>query len=466
METQVAIVGAGPAGYTAALRLRQLGSEVVLIERDEIGGTCLNWGCIPTKALFHATERIEAALSGAAMGIRFAAPEVNVAELRSWTTDVVTVLRDGVGTLLDGAGVAVVRSTARLATDGGLLLDDGERVKAERIVLASGSAAIEIPSMPFDGETVWSSDDALALTEIPERFLVIGAGVVGLEMALLYRRLGSEVTVVELADRLLPTMDLDPRILSTLGRGLAQRGITVRLGDAAASFAPTGGAGVLTTASGVELEADRMLVAVGRRARTRELGLEELSVACDEAGRVTVDEGFATSVPGLYAIGDVIAGPMLAHKASADALAVAAGLHGESFAVDYEAVPQAVFTDPEVACVGLSERSARERGLTVDVGRFPYAALGRAQAMDESEGLFQVVADHDSGRLLGVQVVGAHAADLIGIGALGLHGELTVHQLADAVQVHPTLPEGLKEAAENALGRAIHIAGRRPRREP
>jgi len=468
MTFDVAVIGAGPAGYVAAIRLGQLGMKVVLIERERVGGTCLNWGCIPTKSLFHATKLVERAAAGGEMGIRFAPPTVDVDALRSWVGGVVSGLCHGIETVLDAAGVVRVTGHGRLGVGGGVMIDGGERVEAKQVILATGSVPFEIPALPFSEPAVWSSNDAVALARIPERLVIVGAGVIGLEMASIYRRLGSEVVVLELADRLLPGVDMDRRLLAVLGRALDKEGIEVRLGDPAASFLATADGGAVTTQSGDSLQAEKVLVAVGRRPRTGDLGLDAAGVSVDRGGRIEVNERMETVVPGIYAIGDAVAGPMLAHKASAEAVALAERLGGDegSGLLDHTLIPQAVFTDPEAASVGISEATARAQGLSTITGRFAYAALGKAQAMAEAEGMFQVVAEAGTRRLMGVQVVGSHASDLIGIAALALQTGCTVEDLAGSIQVHPTLPEGMKEAAEAALGKAIHAVNRPPRGRP
>jgi dihydrolipoamide dehydrogenase len=463
MRYDVAIMGAGPAGYTAAIRLGQRGRRVALVEGETVGGTCLNWGCIPTKALFHATGAIAAAEAAAARGIRFPSPDVELDALRGSTGQTVDGLRKGVESLLDDLDVERIAGHGTLVA-GGVRVED-ETIEAEAVILATGSQPVEIPFLPFSEERVWSSDDAVWVPEIPERLVIIGAGVIGLEMATIYRRLGSDVVVLEMIDRLLPGVDLDRRALALLARGLSSQGISVQLDDAAKGFEAANGSATVTTVSGKRLEGDRVLVAVGRRPRTGDAGLREAGVTLEDGGRVRIDGGYRTTVDDVYAVGDIVSGPMLAHKASADALSLAAMLAGDETArVDPEGVPQAVFTAPEVASIGVSEATARERGWEILVGRCPYGALGKAQAMGHSEGIFQVVAERESGRLLGVQIVGAEAAEIIGVAAVSLQAGLDVHALAQAVQVHPTLPEGLKEAAEAALGMAIHVRNRPPRR--
>jgi dihydrolipoamide dehydrogenase len=347
-----------------------------------------------------------------------------------------------------------------LAGPGRVGLSTGETLDAERVVLATGSTPIEIPGFPFSHPRVWSSDDALALTEVPTRLLVVGGGVIGLELATIYRRLGSEVAVVEMMGDVLPGLDLDARTLALVRRSLGALGITLHLNAAAESFEETSQGIAVRLRSGQRLEAERVLVAVGRRANSAGIGLETAGILPDRRGFVPVDSSLRTSAPDVWAIGDLVPGPMLAHKASAEGVRVAGSFVGEDVPLDYEAIPQAVFTDPEVASVGLSEARAKEMGHETVVGRFPYAALGKALGMGESEGFFQVVGQKGTGRLLGVQIVGAEASDLISEAALAIQSGLTLARIAEAIHPHPTLPEGLKEAAENALGRAIHTVNR------
>ncbi len=460
MKYDVAIIGAGPGGYVSAIRMGQLGLNVALIEEAKLGGVCLNRGCIPTKALYSATKLLERAKSAGEMGIEFAAPRIDLARLASWKEGVVSGLVDGVATLLKSNGVTVYQARGRLDGTGRVALSTGETLDAERIVLAAGSSPIEIPGYSFSDPYVWSSDEALALTEIPQRLVVIGGGVIGLELATIYNRLGSTVTVIEMMDEILPGIDLDRRTIATLKRSLKAQGINIHLNMAAETYKETAQGLAIKTKSSESFEADRVLLAVGRRPNSSEIGLETLGIEPDRRGFIQVAGNLQTSAPGVYAIGDLVPGPMLAHKASAEGLKLAATFVGDELPLDYETIPQAIFTDPEVASVGLSEKLAKEKGIDTVVGRFPYAALGKAQGMRETEGFFQVVAEAKSGHLLGTQIVGAEASDLISEAALAVQNGLPLSAIAEAVHPHPTLPEGLKEAAENALGRAIHTVNR------
>jgi dihydrolipoamide dehydrogenase len=438
----------------------QLGLKVVLVEKGDLGGVCLNRGCIPTKALYSATKLLERATDAKAMGIEFTAPVIDLEKLASWKDGVISTLVGGIAALLKANKATVISARGTIAGQGMINLSTGETIEAERIVLATGSSPIEIPGFSFANSYVWSSDDALGLTEIPKRLVVIGGGVIGLEIATIYNRLGSTVTILEMMPEILPGIDLDRRTISTLKRALKAQGITIRVNTAAKSIEETPEGPLVQIADGDAVAADRILLAVGRRPNSAGVGLETVGIEPDRRGFVPVDEKLQTSAPGVYAIGDLVPGPMLAHKASAEAVHLAALFVGEDSSLDYETIPQAIFTDPEIASVGLSEKKAKEEGYDIIVGRFPYAALGKAQGMRETEGFFQVVADAKSKRLLGAQIIGAEASALIAEAALAVQNKLPLSAIADGIHAHPTLPEGLKEAAEAALGRAIHAVNR------
>ena len=450
------VIGAGPAGYVAARRLGQLGREVILVERDQVGGTCLNRGCIPTKALYAATAPLGRRAALGEMGIELSA-RVDLPRLREWTAGMVATLRQGVEKLLGASGVEVLKGEARLSGPGLVRMagEEGElELQAEAIVLATGSAPIQLPGLPFDGERVWSSRDALALPKVPEQLVVVGGGVIGLELATVYRRLGSQVTVVEMQERLLPGIGLSRRGLATLGQSLKRQGIEIRLNTAAIGCT---GAGLLVRSPDGEEEipCEAMLVAVGRRPDPTGLGLETVGIE-PQRGFVATDGSFQAG-SGIYVIGDLRGGPLLAHKASHEGLLVAELLAGvrDSAPTDL-VIPQAIFTQPEVGLVGLSEEEARAAGYQVTVGRFPLGALGRALAEGEPLGHFQLVAEKDTGRLLGAEIVAPHASDLIAEAALAIQAGLTLESLADTVHAHPTFPEGLWEATLAALGRPLH----------
>ena len=496
-STQVAIIGGGPAGYVAARRLGQLGVETVLIEKAHLGGTCLNEGCIPTKALYVATSPFGHRETFARMGVSLDV-HADIERLRAWVSEVIEGLRAGVGKLLAGSKVTVLGGEAQIAGPGRLRVRTANEeldLAAGAIVLATGSSPVELRGFPFDGERVWSSGDALRLGHVPERLVVIGGGVIGLELGTVYRRLGSEVVVVEVLDRLLPGVGLSRRGESVLRRALAGQGMDVRLGGRAERLTENGV--VLRTGSGEEeIAADAVLLAVGRKPNTDGLGLDTVGVRV-EKGFVVTDARCAAA-PGVHAIGDVRGGWLLAHKASHEGLLVAGevasavrgAVHGtpapDGAAVGHRVrryrlrttdngsrttdhgvvasgfipdvvggyvVPQAIFTQPEVALAGIPIDEAAAQGLRV--GRFPFAALGRARAEGEIEGHFQVVADGD-GRVVGAEIIGPHASDLIAEATLAIQAGLTAEQLAETVHAHPTFPEGLWEATLALLGRPLH----------
>ena len=458
------VIGAGPGGYVAALRAAQLGLKTACVEKDaSLGGTCLNVGCIPSKALLHSSELYAAA------GKEFRTHGIGVGEL---TLDlgammkrknrVVTTLTRGIAGLFKKAGVEPITGTARLAGEGRVVVtnDDGERtLKAEKILIASGSVPIELPSLPFDGKRILDSTAALALDSVPARLLVVGAGAIGLELGSVWSRLGAEVTVVELTPGVTPGMDV--AMGKELQKALRKQGLKFRF-ETSVESAVAGDAGVtaklrLKDGSEEDLETDAILVAVGRRAFAEGLGLAEAGVATDERGRITVDADFATNVPGVYAIGDVIAGPMLAHKAEEEGVGCVEKLAGHAGHVSYDTIPAVVYTHPEFAAVGLTSEQAASQGIEVREGLFPFAGNGRARTMGETEGAVKILADAKTDRVLGVHIVGPGASDLIAEAAVAMEMGASAEDLARSVHAHPTLPEAIKEAALAVDGRALHI---------
>ncbi|MGQ9700263.1 MAG: dihydrolipoyl dehydrogenase [Candidatus Bipolaricaulaceae bacterium] len=451
-KAEVVVIGGGPAGYVAARRLGQLGVETVLVEREHLGGTCLNRGCIPTKALYAATLPLGKRELYHRMGLDLEI-RVDLPRLRAFLGEVVGRLRAGVGQILSGAKVAVISGQAQLVGPGEVeVLSDSraERIQAKAVVLATGSSPLELPFLPFDGERVWSSDHALALSKIPERLAVVGGGVVGLELATVFRRLGAEVTVVEMTEGLLPGLGLSRRAEAFLRQALIRQGIEIRLGTKASGLSPHG---ILVEGQRTkEIEAEVVLVAVGRRPHSE--GLEKLGLKL-ERGFVGTDENFRAG-PGVYAIGDLRGGAFLAHKASHEGLLLAGILAGElrGEAPKLEApraMPWAVFTQPEVARVGLPVDTP---GLSV--ARFPFSALGRAWAEGEPEG-FVALATDGTGKIVGAEIVGPQASELIAEAALAVELGLSLADLARVVHAHPTFPEALWEAALLGLGRPLHL---------
>ncbi|MCB9664805.1 MAG: dihydrolipoyl dehydrogenase [Alphaproteobacteria bacterium] len=457
---QALVIGAGTGGYPCGIRLGQLGVKVLLVEKAEIGGVCLNVGCIPSKALITAAKRVEEIQHAGDMGIQVGGEvSVDMAKLQAWKAKIVGKLTGGVGHLLKANGAVVVKGTARLTGPNSVEVtgDDGVTTyTADHIVLASGSRPIEIPGFAFADEPVLDSTKALALQEIPKRLVVIGGGYIGLELGSMFAKLGTEVTVVEAMDQVLPGFDADA--VKLISRRLKKAGIKVLLGTKAKGWEKAAD-GITVTVEGkdgaVALEADKVLVTVGRFPVTDGLGLDELGL--EKEGRfLKVDAQRRTSVPHIFATGDVCGQPMLAHKATYEAELVAEVIAGHNRVFDARTVPAVVFTDPEIATAGMSEVEARARG-EVLVGKVPFAAIGRALTTGESDGFYKVIADKETREILGVVICGPHASDLISEAGLAIELHAEAGDMGLTIHPHPTLGEGLMEAAKAALGEAIHV---------
>ena len=459
----LAIIGAGPGGYVAAIRAAQLGQRVALIEKDTaLGGTCLNVGCIPSKALLESSERYHAATSEfAAHGVQVAGVTLDLATMMARKAGVVEQLTGGVAGLMKKNKVTVVRGQGALVSATKVAVKSGEgtqELEADKILLASGSVPVELADLPFDGKRVISSTEALSLSAVPEQLLVVGAGAVGLELGLVWLRLGAEVTVVELLPQIVPFADR--QLARTLDRSLRAQGMNIRT-HTRVSAAEVGDSGVKVTLLGPkdkteELQVSHVLVAVGRKPCTDGLGLDAAGVALDDRGRVQVNEHLETSVPGIFAIGDLIKGPMLAHKAEEEGVAVAERLAGLPGHVNYDAIPGVVYTTPELSMVGLTEEQAKEQGLEYKLGRFTFRANGRALAAGQVEGLVKILADKATDRIIGVHILGPHASELIAEAVLAMEFSASSEDLARTVHAHPTLAEAVKEAALAVDRRAIH----------
>ncbi|MES2638713.1 MAG: dihydrolipoyl dehydrogenase [Myxococcota bacterium] len=456
------VLGAGPGGYPAGIRLGQLGVKTLVIEREYWGGVCLNVGCIPSKALITAAKRLEEIQHADAMGIEVAgAASMNMTKLQAWKGTVVNRLTGGVRTLLKGNKVDMATGTAKFVGPKALELTgpDGTvtRYEADHIVIATGSRPIEIPGFSFADARILDSTKGLALPEIPKRLAVIGGGYIGLELGSVYAKLGTKVTVIEMADQLLP--GFDPDVVKLIDRKLRKGGVDVQLKAQAQGWEDTGTGALLrykTPDGDKTLEADYILVTVGRRPNTDAIGLE--SVGLEMEGRfIKTDKQLKTSVPGVYAIGDCTTGLMLAHKATHDGEVVAEVIAGHDAYNDAKTVPAVVFTDPEIATAGLMEHEAKAKGYTLKVGKVPYAAIGRALTTNEPDGFIKVIADAADNRILGVTIVGAHASDLISECVLAVEMDCELMDVALSIHPHPTMGEGIMEAAKAALGEAVHI---------
>jgi len=447
---EVLIIGAGPGGYVAGIRLGQLGKRVLVVDKDRIGGVCLNRGCIPTKALLSAMELKTRAERGGRMGISVDNLRVDIPALEQWKNSIVDRLVKGVESLFKRNGVEFIKTEARFIDERRVRVGD-ETLEPENIIIATGSHPLPLPGVEFDHKEIIDSDDALNISDIPKDLLIVGAGAVGLEFATIYSRLGSRVTVVEMMDQILPGMDSE--VAQTLLKILKHQGIEVIL-NAKVREIKREPLRVVIEDRG-EVETDRVLIAIGRRPCTQDF--RELGVELDASGFVRVDEFRQTSVKGIYGVGDITGPPLLAHKAMREGIVAAERIAGTPSAYNSKAIPLSVFTDPELASVGLSEDEAKEMGYDTLVGRFPLIASGRALTLGYSQGMAKVVADKKTDKILGVHILAPEASSLISAGVVGVERGIKVKDFASLVQPHPTMSEILLEACENLHKKAIHI---------
>ncbi|AUX08061.1 dihydrolipoamide dehydrogenase [Halalkaliarchaeum desulfuricum] len=466
--TDVLVIGAGPGGYVAAIRAAQHGLDTTLVERDAYGGVCLNYGCIPSKALITGAGLAHEAGNAEHMGIH-ADPAVDMEGLGGWKDDVVDQLTGGVEKLCKANGVNLVEGEASFADENTVRVAHGgdgqgsESIEFEHAIVATGSQPIELPGFDFTDEEVWTSRDALAADTIPDRLVVVGAGYIGMELATVFAKLGTDVTVVEMLDDALPMYESDvARVVRKRAKDL---GIEFQFGEGASEWqeSPDGGIQVVTeTEDGVEstYAADKVLVAVGRRPVTEGVGLEAAGIETDDNGFIEVDDRMRTNRDHVFAIGDVAGEPMLAHVASHEGIVASEVIAGEPAAMDAQAVPAAVFTDPEVATVGMTEAEAEEEGFEPVVGEMPFRASGRALTADHTDGFVRIVADEETGLVLGGQIVGPEASELIAEVSLAVEMGATLEDVGSTIHTHPTLAEAVMEAAENAQGQAIHTLNR------
>ncbi len=461
----LAIIGAGPGGYVAAIRAGQLGLKTVVIEDEWLGGVCLNVGCIPSKAIISAAKDFKHAKHGATKGLLFDNPRVDMPGLVKFKDGVVGKLTGGVGGLLKANKVEHKQGRAVFVGKNKLKITgkDAGEIEAKHIIVATGSHSIEIPGFPFDEKQIVSSTGALDLQAVPKKLVVIGGGVIGLELGCAFQNLGSEVTVIEMMDQLIPGVDKE--IAKGLERSLKKRKMALNLEARAKDAKFTGKAGkvTFTDKSGKDqtVDADVVLVSVGRRPNTKDLGLDKAGVKLDERGFVPTNKQMQTNVSHIYAIGDITHGPMLAHKASKEGVVAVEAIAGDKgAAADWVTIPGVIFTDPEVATAGISEEQAKAAGRDIKVGKFNVIALGKALADDETEGFYKVIADAKTDRVLGVHILAQHASDLITEAVLAMEMGATVEDLTLTVHPHPTMSEGIMEAAEALHGKAIHAINR------
>ncbi len=463
----VVIIGSGPGGYVAAIRAAQLGLKTAIVEKDkELGGTCLNIGCIPSKALLTSSDHFVFAKKEAAKhGIVLEKVGLDLAAMLARKDKVVKTMNGGVKALMKGNKIATFEGLGTVTAPGRVAIKpaegDSQEIEAKNIIIATGSVPVELANMKFDGDVIVSSTEALTFEKAPERLVVIGGGAIGLELGSVWSRLGSEVIVLEFLPRIALGFDLE--LANLLQRSLTAQGMKFHLETKVGSVKVENGRAVATATKGGEelkFEADKVLVSVGRRAFAKGVFGEKLGVALDDRGRVKVDEHFRTNVEGIYAIGDVIAGPMLAHKAEEEGIACVEMIAGKAGHVNYDVIPGIIYTNPELAGVGVTEDFAKEKGMEVRIGKFPFRANGRAVANEDVEGVVKFVADAKTDRILGAHILAHAASELIAETVAAMEFGGSSEDLGRTVHAHPTLSEAVKEAALAVEKRALHIGNR------
>lgn len=460
IQADVTIVGGGPGGYVCAIRAAQLGLKTVLVEADRLGGECLNYGCIPSKSIISVSKLLDRVKEAEKFGLRASAVSVDFAQLQKWKSEVVSKLVSGIEGLLKGYHATVLMGEAEVRAKDRVVVTTSqgkEEITTKNLVLATGTRTSALPGLELDGRLVIGSKEGLELTAAPRRLLIVGGGAIGLEFASMFQKLGSSITIVEIMDQLMPGSD--PEVVRVVQGKLEARGAKIYLKSKVASISKEGSKAkvlVETPEGSSKVEVETLLVSVGRKPRTDKLNLKEIGVKTDQGGFITTDKKMQTSVPGVYAIGDVRGPPLLAHKASKEGVVAAECIAGLPSAADWKVIPDAVFCDPEVATVGLTEAKAIEAGYEVKKSRFQFAALGRALSTGEPEGFVKVVSRAEDGLVLGVQIVGPEASNLISEVALAIEMGATVEDIALTIHPHPTLPEAIMEASESAAGRPIH----------
>ena len=461
------IIGAGTGGYPCAIRLGQLGVDAMLVEKDKPGGVCLNWGCIPSRALISATKLYHKAQHAESMGISFAKPKLDMRKMQEWKSGIVNKLTGGVQSLVKGAGTQYVKGTATFIGPKRVRVDyaDGKEsdiVEAEHIVVATGSLPIAIPGFEIDQKRIVDSTGALNIDHVPDEIVCIGGGIIGLELGQTFQRMGTKLTVLEGSDRILGPCDKD--VAKVVHKQIIKDGGEIVVNAMAKGWEDRKGKAIVKYEVGGEIKevsADIVLVAVGRRPVTKGFGLEKTGAKITKQGFIVVDNRKQSSAPGIYAVGDVVGQPTLAHNASHEGEVLAEVIAGHNTIDDARSIPNVVFTEPEIASAGLGQQEAKDAGYDIQIGKFPFSVSGRAMAIDETNGFVKVITDKKDNRILGIHIVGPEASDLISEGSLAIEMGAFAEDLSLTIHPHPTLGEAVMEAAKHALGEAIHIPNRK-----
>lgn len=460
-EFDVIFIGAGSAGYVGAIRAADLGKTVCIIENRELGGTCLNRGCIPTKAILKAAEIYLGVKESKTFGINTTDVSFDIEGIHNWKENVVKKLVSGVEYLLKSRKVTIKKGIGRIV-DGSVIEittpNGTETIKGKDIVIATGSEPAIIPAFKIDHENVLTSDDALNLKEIPKNVLIVGAGAVGIEFGTFWASFGSKVTIIEMLPQVVPTLK-DRKAASTIQRILLKKGITVKTGIKIENIEVKDGKVYSTLGNGEVVEAEKVLVSIGRKLNSENIGLENVGIKTEKS-KIIVDDHLRTNIPHFYAAGDIVGGLLLAHKAQKEGEIVAEIIAGSDKKMDYKVIPWAIFSSPEIATVGLTEEEAKENGIEVIVGEFPFIANGKALSMNSTDGFVKIVAKSDTKEIIGGQIIGPEASIMISEIALAVKLGLTLNEVGNTIHTHPTLPEATMEAVKAALGEAIHIVNR------
>ncbi len=456
----VVVIGAGPGGYPAAIRASQKGAKVAIVEKQNVGGTCLNWGCIPTKTLLASTELVAHAKEAEKFGVRIGSIEPDWKAIMERKENVINTLASGILSLLKANSIELIKGKGSITPEGKVTVESEEgkiTLDAGKIIIATGSEPAEIPVFDFTEPSVMTSTDALALDKVPESLIIVGSGVIGSEFACIFSTLGTQIVMIELMDRMLPTED--SRISKQMRSIFKKSGIEIKTKTTVNKVLEYKEDRIsVELSTGETVEAEKVLISIGRKMNSQGLGLEEAGVEIDQRGCIVVNERMETTRPGIYAIGDVIGGILLAHTATFEGLVAAENATGGNAKIDYSVVPACIFTTPEIASVGLNTDKAAEQGKEIKVSRFSFGGLGKALAMGEDRGFVQLVIDPASDKILGAQIMGPHASDLIHEVAVAMKLGATAEEIGSTIHAHPSLPEAIMEAAEAAHGKAIHLS--------
>lgn len=457
-EYDTIVIGGGPGGYVAAIRLADLGKKVCVVEKREVGGTCLNRGCIPTKALLYSAEIYTKIKSASNIGIKVNDLSFDINEIHNFKEKVVKKLVGGVEYLLKSRKIVIKKGFGKIVDGGVVEVQDSsqkELIKGKDIIIATGSEPGELKGIEVDHKFILNSDDALSLREIPEKILIVGAGAIGIEFGIFYNSFGSNVTIVEMMPQVVPTLK-DKKIATFIERLLTKRGIKIITEKKIEKIEVKNEKTYSTLNSGEVIESDKVLLSIGRKLNTENIGLDEIGIKLDK-GRVIVDEYLKTNVPNIYAIGDIVGGQLFAHKAFKEGEVVAEIISGKETKMNYEVIPWVIFSKPEIASCGLTEEEAKEKGIEVLVGEFPFSANGKALSINETEGIIKLIGRKSDGKVIGGQIVGPEASNLISEIAISIKNGLTLKDIGDTIHPHPTLSEVIMETAKASLGEAIHI---------